>query len=298
MPIFFNPMDGTLRVKPAKPKRFDAVTGEFYMGWLPPGAGASAPPEIPAQADLNFYFKVDGDSFLPNFMLDRSPNGIADPTSPASGQRGRMLYGDVSARAVLSNEINGKSALQIGGQTRLNASTSRDSSTYAPYYSPSSPFTTFTAFKGVTLDAVNSFYIMPEITGTPSPSGNFATYAFFFSGNSYLLFASDSTGIPTLSANITATTFNSYSTVVLSYNGLGFSASNLVLRINGSIVPISVFGLAIGSGNGGVFLGTNNLAATPCAYLLESAMWNRELTSSELTQLNDYTQNEYTLTSA
>ena len=296
MPIFFNPIDGTLRVKPAKPKRFDPITGEFLMGWLPPQAGAAPiTPSIPAEADLNYWLKVDGDTYLPPYMLDRSPNGIEDPLSEDPGQRGRMLYGDIGTSFVVPNAINGKAALQVSGQSRLNISTSKNANTFNSYFSVGAPFSCITAFRGLTLDSVNSFYILPEITGTPSLVNNFAMYAYFDGTNSYMILTNDVDGSIVLQGDITTTTFNAYSTVFLTYNGLGFSPANFDLRINGVTVPLTVSAFVIGSGNGGCFFGTNNDFTTAAAFLLESACWDKVLSAEEITALDEYMQSEYGL---
>lgn len=296
MPIFFNPMDGTLRVKPAKPKRFDAITGEFYMGWLPPQTGAAPlDPVMPAEADLNYWVKVDGDPALLPYMLDRSPNGIEDPLSEDPGQRGRMLYGDSGTASILPNAINGKPSLRVGGQSRLNISTSKNANTFNSYFSPSSAFSCLTAFKGITLDAVNSFYILPEITGTPSLVNNFAMYAYFDGTTPYMILTNDVDGSIVLQAEITTTTFNAFSTVFLTYNGLGFSASNFDLRINGVSIPLTLSAFVIGSGNGGCFFGTNNDFTTVCAEFLESACWDKQLNAAEITALDEYLNFNYGL---
>lgn len=254
-----------------------------------------APPDMPAQTDLNYWFRTSDDAYLLGFMKDRSPNGIADPTDLASGQRGRMLFADLSAAAIVPNAINGKSSVQMGGQTRLQVSTQRNSAAYAPYYSVSSPFSALTVFKSNTLTATNDYLILPEITGTPAFFQNFAMYALFNAGSPVLVLVSDAYGTINLQVSITATTFNSYSTLYVSYNGAGFSASNFTVRINGFSSTVSASALAAGAGNGGIFFGTANDTFTPTAELLESAMWNKALSAGEISTLSSYTNAEYGL---
>lgn len=292
-------MDGTLRVKPAKPTRFDAVTGEFYMGWLPPGAGSSTPPELPAQADLNYRFKTDGDPFLLDFLRDRSPNGIPNPTVVTPGQRGAMIYPDLSVAAILPGDLNGKTAVQVGGQFRARVTTASGAPVYPPYFSVGSGFTTLTICKSAALSATNNYIIFPEIQGTPALVGNIALYAFYQGpGDVRLYITTDDSGTVVFEASISPTTFNSYSTVVWTYNGLGLTAANFSIKVNGVELTVTPSAFPIVTGNGGIFYGTGNDTDVPTGFLLESAMWNKALSSSELAELNAYTQNEYTLISA
>lgn len=256
------------------------------------GGGART---FPAQEDLDYWFKVDGDIYLPDFMQDRSPNGLPDPTVLDPGQRGRMVYGDVSARTVISGAINGKSALQMGGETRLQVSNERNSPSFITYYEVGNPFTALTIFKSIALDATNSFIILPEITGNPSLVNNFAAYAFWNSGSPVLILCSDASGTTTVTAPITASTFDDYSTLLITYNGGGFSAGNFTITVNGVALTISSSALVVGSGNGGIFYGTSGTASVPTGYLLESSLWNRVLTTDEQLQLARYVYDEYAL---
>lgn len=253
-------------------------------------------PIMPAQANLNYWFKVDGDAFLPNFMLDRSPNGIPDPNDNGPGQRGRMVYGDPLATALVPNAINGKDALQIGGTSRCQPSLERNSPVFAPYYEVTEPFSAFVALRSAPLDATNNFIILPEIAGTIPFVNNFVLYIFLDAGVTYAVFCPDSSGVGTLQAIIPTTAFDNYSTMLITYNGLGFDAANFTIKINNVSYTVTTSTIGLGSGNGGCFYGSgNNTPSVPTGFLLESAMWNKVLDSTELTELNDYTVNEYGL---
>lgn len=259
-------------------------------------------PQLPAQVDLNYWFRTSDDAFILTYMKDRSANGVANPSlAVPTGQRGRMIYADLAAASIVPSAINDKTAILIGGQTRLNVSLQRDTSVYQPYFDPATPFTTMTICKGTTLSATNNFIIFVEITGTPNIFGNVALYVIHYSpSNIKIMLASEPFGIVGWEApiTVTATTFNSYSTILWSYNGLGLSPGNFSIRVNGSApVAFTASANTTQTGNGGVFFGTGNDISIPTAFFLEGTMWNKELSAGELTELNDYTMDQYGLSS-
>lgn len=295
MPIFFNPMDGTLRVKPAKPKRFDAVTGEFYMGWLPPGTGGIPAPSFPAESALNYRFNTEEVGFYPQFLPDISPNGIEPPNSTDPGQRGRLLFSDLSAAAIVPDALNGSTAIQMGGQTVFQPSTARDAGVLTPYYFPASAFTTLNVFKTIPMSPSNNFTVFQGIAGTNLVNGSISYGNLSLDGITCVIFiAEGSSGTNVIQATVPVAVFSNYCTVMVTYNGGGFSAANFSVKVNGTPYTFgsSPFGLA---GNPGTFFQTSNDTNVPTGFFIESAMWNRLLTAEELTALNDYTQDAYGL---